>query len=376
MKKIKIVRPDELIISGIKSLGNLSLNFYSKEKSTAKGKGEITFIGKKKLEKVGVQFYQYDQDAIEINEQVDNFEFLKSLNKDKVHWLNFHGLHEVELIQHAANAIPIYRITTRQILDTTQRPKVEDYEKYIFFSIKSILKATRTADYQVEQISFILGENYVVSFQEEKGDHFDHIRQKLIDKLGLIRERNADFLLYQLLDAILDNYYETIEEINQEVKDLEKIVLSQPSQKSIVLLEELKGNAEMIKKSLKPFQYSLRVIQNFDTNFIREESTKYYLELTNSCLGVIEEIDATINSLDSLTNIYFSALSQKMNEIMKVLTTVATIFIPLTFIAGIYGMNFENMPELKNPNGYFYTWGAMGVVLIIMIIYFKTKKWI
>jgi len=376
MKRINIARPDKLLLSSLKTLGSLvTLDLYSEEKSKAKKTGEIAFIGKQKTEEVDIQLYQYNKDKIKITNKVQDFTFFEKSSKDHIYWLNFHGLHDVELIEQLGKAISLDRITIRQALDTTLRPKVEEYDHYIFFSVKSILK-DKEGGLIVEQLSFLLGDNYVVSFQEEPSDHFEHIRNKIVENLGLIRKRSADFLLYQLLDAILDNYFETIETLNSETKILEKVILSNPSQESLIHLERMKYTTETIKKSLSPFKDSLRAILNRPKSFIKEDNIRYFQDLTNNCYSAIEEIEATAKSLESLTNIYFSSLSQKMNETMKVLTTVATIFIPLTFIAGIYGMNFENMPELKHTYGYFMALGGMAIVFIGMIVFFKRKKWL
>ncbi len=374
-KQFDVTRPDKILMSGLKTLGNFSRNLYSEEKSVSKSTGQITFIGKKKVEKVQTQLREYNQEELKIRHELEDFSFFDKLDANKIYWLNFHGLHEVELIQEIGKVLSLNRITIRQTLDTTLRPKVEEYDHYVFFSVKSVLKDDEGA-LKLEQLSFVLGKNYVVSFQEEVGDHFDHIRTKIEEKLGLVRQKGADFLVYQLLDAILDNYFETIEATNDEMKDLEKIILTDPSQKSLIELEQMKQVAEMIKKSMNPFKDALKVISSRKTIFIQNDNTKYFQDLANSCTSAIEEIDSTIKSLEGLTNIYFSSLSQKMNETMKVLTTVATVFIPLTFIAGIYGMNFENMPELHQENGYFVTLGAMGAVFLGMLFYFKKKKWL
>ena len=375
MKKFRISRPDKILLMGLKSIGDFSMNLYSQEKSTAKETGELTFIGEQKIKTVQTQLLQYNLESAQSQEQVDNFDFLNLAEKDKVFWLNFHGLHDVDLIDEVGKKLGLNRITLRHILDTTLRPKVEEYDHYIFFSVKSILK-DESGLLKVEQLSFVLGKNYVISFQEEVGDHFGHIRNKIAEDLGLVRKKGADFLVYQLLDAILDNYFETVDSINQEVDALEKEIITNPTQQSLIQLEQMKQMTGLTKKSLSPFKDALKVITGRKTAFIEENNSKYFSDLTNSCASAIEEIDSTSKSLESLTNIYFSSLSQKMNETMKVLTTVATIFIPLTFIAGVYGMNFENMPELHYKYGYFITWGVMGAVFIGMIIYFKRKNWL
>ncbi len=291
------------------------------------------------------------------------------------YWLNVHGIHEVDLVEKIGQTLNLERLTIRQLLDTTQRPKVDDYDDYVFFSVNSILK-NESQQLNIEHLSFVLGKNYVLSFQEELGDHFDHIRYKMRENLGLVRKRECDFLLFQMLDAILDNYFETIDIINHEVTLVEKETISNPKQSTLLLIEKNKKDVDKIKKSLSPFKEALTNILKDRTHFINKRNRKYYRDLKNSCMNAIEEANATYTALESLTNIYFSSLSQKMNETMKVLTTVATIFIPLTFIAGIYGMNFEHMPELKWRYGYYTIWGVMIGVMIGMVIYFRRKKWL
>lgn len=373
MKPIDITRPDKLLLKGIKTLSTLGQNLYSDKKSEAKAKAELTFIGQKKMENVETQLYEFNAEAYDIQENLTSFQFLKTPVKSKVYWLNFHGIHDVPLVQKVGKAAHLDRLTIRQILDTTQRPKVEEYEDHLFFSVKSIAKKD---ELEVEQLSFILGAQYAISFQEEMGDHFDGIRNKLIEGLGFVRKRSSDYLLAQLLDGILDNYFETIDQTNAEISLIEKEVINDPDKSTLIVLEKHKQNAQIIKKALSPFKEALTNLMNGDTKLIKAINLKYFKDLNNSAAAAMEEIEATLRTLEGLTNICFASQSQKMNETMKVLTTVSTIFIPLTFIAGIYGMNFDNMPELHHPNGYYYTWGVMGAIFVVMLIYFKIKKWI
>ncbi len=375
-------KPDEILLKSLRSLTQIAggitginFNFYSKVKSDAKARSELTFIGEKKMEEVKLQLFTYNEASCVEKEGIDDCISIDPTNPESNHWLNVYGIHDVDLIEHIGKVLNLERLTVRQVVDTTQRPKVDDYDDYIFFSVKSILK-DKDHQLKIEQLSFVLGKNYVTSFQEEVGDHFDHIRNKLRENLGLIRKRDCDFLLSQLLDAILDNYFETLDSINQEVALIEKETLTNPRQSTLLLIEKNKKEVDKIKKSLAPFKEALTNILKDRTHYIGKRNRKYFRDLKNSCSNAIEEAHATYTALESLTNIYFSSLSQKMNETMKVLTTVATIFIPLTFIAGIYGMNFDHMPELKWRYGYFMIWGIMILILAGMIIYFRRKKWL
>jgi magnesium transporter len=374
--------PDEVLKKSFRSLTNITgsitginFNFYSQLKSQAKGKSELTFIGEKKMEEVKLQLFVYDEETCEETNNIEDYKLIDTSDPAKHYWLNLHGIHDVNLIERIGEALGIERLTTRQVIDTTQRPKVDDYDEYVYFSIKSVLKDDELR-LKVEQLSFVMGKNFIVSFQEEVGDHFEHIRNKMREDLGLVRKRDCDFLLFQLLDAILDNYFETIDFINSEVALIEKETLKNPKQSTLLLIEKNKKDVDKIKKSLSPFKEALTNILSDRTHFIEKKNRKYFRDLKNSCTSAIEEANATYAALESLTNIYFSTLSHKMNEIMKVLTTVATIFIPLTFIAGIYGMNFQYMPELQWRYGYFAIWGVMLLVFLGMLIYFKNKKWL
>lgn len=371
------IRPDKLIFKGLKNLTNLTLtpiNMYADLKSKSKGKAEITFIGEKKLEEVKIQTFLFNEE--EISESGEkSFELLSSKDKSKICWLNIHGLHEVELIQEMASELNLDRLTVRHILDTTQRPKVEEYDGYLFFNVRSIL-IDEDDRLDVEQLSFVLSEEHVISFQEKISDHFDDIRFKIREDIGFVRKKSADYLLIQLLDAILDNFFETIEDINEDVAELENEVFQNPKNETLLNLEKSKKQADLIKKALSPLMEALNYILNNRTSYFQKSNHKFLNDLRMSCANALEEVDSTIRSLESLANIYYASLSQKMNETMKVLTTVATIFIPLTFIAGIYGMNFEYMPELGYRNGYYIVWGVMISVFIGMAIYFKKKKWL
>lgn len=365
------------LFNGLTSLTKLTqtpLNMYADLKAQSKGKAEITFIGEKKLQEVQVQLFQYDKDSFqESNEK--KFDSIANRAESKKYWLNIHGLHDIELIQELAEGMKLDRLSVRHLLDTTQRPKVEEFDDYLFFTVKSIL-LNEDDQLDVEQLSFILGKDHVVSFQEKISDHFDDIRDKIRDGIGFVRKRSSDYLLIQLLDAILDNFFETIEDINENIGVLEEQVYNDPRKETLIDLERSKKRADMIKKALSPLMEAINYILNNRTSFFTQDNIKYLNDLSMSCANALEEVDSSSRSLESLANIYYASLSQKMNETMKVLTTVATIFIPLTFIAGIYGMNFEYMPELGYRYGYYTIWGVMILIFIGMLIYFKRKKWL
>ncbi|TRX60482.1 magnesium/cobalt transporter CorA [Fulvivirga sp. M361] len=375
MNSNDFTRPDKLLLKSLRALTGLSTDLFANEKAAAKAKAELIYIGEEKTTEVSSQWHRYNQTECAVEEEMENFQFLRKLEPTTNHWVNLHGVHDVELIREISEAVDLDRMTVRQVLDTTQRPRVQDFDHYLFFNTRSILKKA-LGDITIEQISFVLGPNYILSFQEERGDHFDGIRHKLSEGIGFLRKRGSDYLLSQLIDSILDNYFESIDNINKEISVIESNVLSNPDKSALLLLETQKRSAQLIKKSLNPLKEGLQSVNNGHSPLIGKRNLKYFKDLLNSVMAALEEVDSTLKTLEGLTNIYFASLSQKMNETMKVLTTVATIFIPLTFIAGIYGMNFTYMPELQYRYGYYAIWGVMLLIGLIMLIYFKRKKWI
>ncbi len=367
--------PSKIVKKGVKSITQIPKFIYTNVKSASKKSADITFIGEKKLDYTYTQVYEYDYDFLKIHEETPNFEVFKKLEEDKVYWINFHGLHDVKIFEDLAKVFNFDGITIRHIVDTTQRPKVEEYDNYLFFTIKSMLERVED-EIDIEQLSFIMGRNYIISFQEKVGDHFEHIRKRIRERLGLVRKKKSDFLLYLLLDAILDNYFETFDLLVEDVAELEREVLKDPKQVTLLKIEAKKKAVASIKKSLAPLKEALENILNDKLTFIARENMKYYRDLRNNCSNAIEEFESLNQALEGLTNIYFSSISHKMNEIMKVLTLVSTVFIPLSFIAGIYGMNFEYIPELHIRNGYFMVLGLMGLICGLMVWFFYRKRWL
>ncbi len=368
-----IFRPDQLAESGIRAIGDFSKRFYQSEKKRAKARAELAYFGEKKAEKVVTQWYAYNTALCELVN--DKFDLrAEDLVKDHYHWINYHGLHEVDKVEQISTGFNLDRLTIRRVLDTTQRPKVESYDHYIHFSVKSIVP-DEEENLETEQISFILGDHYVITFQEAVNDTFGDIRQKMRDDIGFIRKRSADYLLTQLLDAILDYYFMEMEKLTQATTEVELQLAENPEKEVLISLENYRKNAQLIKKSLVPLKEVLQSREILESPLFHKSNRRFIADLHNITTSALEEIDALMKALESLTNIYFASQSQKMNEIMKMLTLVATIFIPLTFIAGIYGMNFNYMPELAYRMGYPLVLFFMLLVAIGMLFYFRRKGW-
>jgi magnesium transporter len=330
---------------------------------------------------VEMQLFVYNSESYtETNDlhlsQVEIAELLKSSD---VKWLNIHGLHDVELIKAVVDKLGIESYIAGDILNVAKRTRMEELGDVLFFSIKSILPEKEEANVHVEQISFLLKQNILVSFQEKRGDFFSHIRERIKTNAGIICKKKNDFLLYLMLDAVMENFYITIEKYEDVI---EKLLLESKSNQDpnvLVRIEKCREDLNFLKRSIMPLKdslYNLKSIKDDDDfNGIEKSNFTFFARLHQKSMELLDQIDYDMASLESASSFYFSAQSHRMNEIMKTLTIVSVIFIPLTFIVGVYGMNFENMPELKNPHGYYIVIGAMFLLVLGMVYYFRRKNW-
>lgn len=339
----------------------------------------LEYTGIHKQVKSEMQLFVYDTDDLTEYAEFDVTQLHQCLESSKVNWLNVHGLNDIELIKSIGNYLDVDQFMLGDILNTTKRTKLDEHHDVLFFNIKSLLPIENTANISVEQISFLLKDGILVSFQEKRSDFFTHIRERIRTHSGIVRDKKADYLLYLLLDAVIENFYFTIE--NEEDRVEELINLSKSSTKPQVLeqIEQHRDNFNFLKRSIIPLRdslYSIKSIKDDNVfNAIEHENYSFFSRLHQKCLELLEQIEYDLISLDSASNFYFSSQNQKLNEVMKTLTVVSVFFMPLTFIVGVYGMNFDNMPELHWKYGYFYILGFMFLLLLGMIFYFKKRKW-
>jgi magnesium transporter len=326
-----------------------------------------------------MQLFVYDDVSLSEynNFQISDLE--KSIDLNKTNWLNIHGLNDIELLKSIGSYFKIDTFLLADILNTNKRTKIEEQQDILFFNIKSLLPAEDSDSISTEQISFCIKNNVLISFQEKRSDFFTHIRERVHTHSGVIRNKKSDFLLYVLLDAIIENFYITIE--NEENKVEELISLTKKSIDPVILerIEKHRDNFNFLKRSIIPLRDSLYNIKSMKDdnlfNVIENENFSFFSRLHQKSLELLEQIESDMISLESASNFYFSAQSHKMNEIMKTLTVVSAIFIPLTFIAGVYGMNFKHMPELEFVNGYYTVIGIMILITLGMLYYFKRRRW-
>ena len=339
----------------------------------------LEYTGIHKQTKTEMQLFVYDAEELTEFKEVSKTQFEKCIATTKVNWLNIHGLNDIELVKSVGDYLKVDNFMLSDILNTTKRTKLDEYHDILFFNIKSLLPVENSDAISVEQISFLLKEGVLISFQEKRSDFFTHIRERIRTKVGVIRTKKTDYLLYLLLDAVIENFYVTIENEEDKVEELLVLAKSSDNPDILVRIEKHRDNFNFLKRSIVPLRDSLTGIKSLQEdiicNVIEDDSYVYFSRLHQKSLELLEQIESDMGMLETASNFFFSSQGHKMNQIMKTLTIVSATFIPLTFIAGIYGMNFENMPELKFQNGYFIVLGGMFLLVLAMVAYFKKIKW-
>ena len=359
------------------------MKLINRKNSKASGlpPGALVHIGEKKTENIRITFFDYNSDKFE-EKEVKIIEDCFSLKKrPTVSWINIDGLHDIQVIEKIGRCFDIHPLVLEDILNTNQRPKIEDLENYIFFVLKMLFYDEKKHEIHSEQVSLILGKNFVISFQESIGDVFDNVRERIRNGKGRIRKMGPDYLAYSLIDEIVDNYFVILEKIGEKVEELEEALVSNPEPKTLHKIYNLKREMIHLRRSVWPLREVINIIQRGDSKLIKPSTNIYLRDLYDHTIQVIDTIETFRDMISGMLDMYMSSVSNKMNEIMKVLTIFAAIFIPLTFIAGVYGMNFDpeyspfNMPELKWYFGYPMALCIMTGLVIVMLAYFKHKRW-
>ena len=338
--------------------------------------GTLMFVGEVKVEEMTASLIRYNQNEFQThNLEGKNINKIESPASD-VLWININGLHEIESIQEICQKWSVHQLIIEDIVNTNHRPKIEIYDDHIFVITKMYFYQSVSKSISFEQVSFILTNNTVLSFQEQPGDVFESIRDRLKNNKGRIRKFGADYLLYSLLDSLVDSYFDLLEKIDEDLERSEKAMISDPSSDTLSSFFALKRSLLLLKKSAWPLQEITSQLLKGKSELIKDSTEPYLRDLNEHTIHVVDSIETFRDLASGLTDMYLSMTSNKMNEIMKVLTICASVFIPLTFIAGIYGMNFEYMPELQWKYSYFVIIGAMVLIIITLLVFFMKKKWL
>ena len=337
--------------------------------------GELIHVGEKTEDKVKISVIDYDDKNFQEKEITNVEQVFPFMDTPTVTWINIDGLHELDIIEKIGNNFQMHPLTLEDIVNTGQRPKYEDFDKYIFVVLKMLMFDQAKKEIISEQVSLIFGSNFVISFQERQGDVFESIRERIRKAKGRIRKMGADYLAYSLLDAVVDNYFSILERIGEKIEDIEEELVTNPIPQTLQAIHNLKRDTIFLRKSVWPLREVAGSLERGESKLIKKGTHIFLRDLYDHTIQVMDTIETFRDMVSGTLDIYLSSVSNRMNEIMKVLTIFAAIFIPLTFIAGIYGMNFEFMPELKWKWGYFALLGFMACVGFGMLFHFRRKKW-
>ncbi len=338
--------------------------------------GSLVYLGEEKVEQVRVSVIDYNE--TELNETAVGYadECSKFIKRDSVTWINVTGLHDTELLAGLGDVFGLHPLVLEDILHLGQRPKLEDHDDYVFCTLQMLYRRPGEQSIVSEQVSMVLGKGYLLTFQEMDGDVFDMIRERIRTGKGRIRKMGCDYLAYALIDAIVDNYFVVLEEIGEKSEALQESVLEKPEPATLQTIHRVRRELIGLRKYLWPLREVVSNLEKTESRLISKGMGPYLRDVYEHTIQVIDSIESLRDVLSGALDTYMTVVSNRTNDVMKVLTIIATIFIPLTFVAGIYGMNFENMPELKWQYGYAGVWVVMVLLTTAMFAYFRRKKWL
>lgn len=336
--------------------------------------GSPVHIGEKKSEKVKLSLIDYDSANFEEHTFTRVESCLRFKDKPTTTWINVEGIHDVSVIASIGECFGLHPLLVEDIVNTEQRPKMEDYDDYVFIVLRMLRPSGKSV--VSEQVSIILGANFVLSFQEHEGDVFDPIRTRIREGKGQSRKGGPDFLAYSLVDAIVDKYFVVLEEFGEKIERVEERLIGDHAQKTLREINKLKTELIYLRRAVWPLRDMLAGLERGGSPLIKKSTKLYLRDVYDHTIQIIDTVETYRDIVSGMLDIYLSSMSNRMNEIMKVLTVIATIFIPLTFITGWYGMNFSYMPELQWRLGYPMVLFFMLVVGISMYLYFMRKKWL
>jgi len=336
----------------------------------------LVYTGEKRDEKIKIHVIDYDETNLIEQELTEVEACIPYKSKPTVTWINVDGVHDVTMLEKLGDCFGLHRLVMEDIMSTDQRPKMEDYGEYLYIVFK-MLSSGKNDEIVTEQISLILGANYVISFQEGvEGDVFNLIRERIRNSKGRIRKMGADYLAYSLLDAVVDNYFVVLEKFGDRIESIETELIGTPTQTTVQRIYQLKREMIFLHNAVWPLREVVSALGKRESSLVKESTAPYLRDVYDHVIHVIDSVDIYREMLSSMLDMYLSSVSNRLNEVMKVLTVISLIFMPITFIAGVYGMNFKHMPELEWHWGYPAALLVMVAISILMVFYFKRKKWL
>jgi magnesium transporter len=338
--------------------------------------GTLLHIGERRLEQARLELFSYTPEQLEQQRDLTAETCLVACRQPGNHWVNLTGLHDVALVEQLGSSVGLDALALEDLLDTEHRPKVEVFDETLLVILKMLAFDKGSDNLVSEQVSIALGRNLVITFQERPWDLFDGVRERLQTTRGRMRHRGTDYLAYALIDAVVDGYFVVLEQLSERLTDLEEELAGRPLRNTLQRIHQFKRDLIVLRKAVWPLREVVAALERNEAELIDERTAPFLRDLYDHVVQVIETVETLRDTISGLLDLYLSSVSQRTNEIMKVLTIVATIFIPLTFLVGVYGMNFHYMPELGWRWGYPALWLLMLTCAIGMLIAFRSKKWL
>jgi magnesium transporter len=351
-------------------------SYIKRSRKTGLPPGSLVHIGPERTEKTRITVVDYAEEHFEEREIQSAAELVPYCGKSTVTWIDVVGIHDARVIEEIGCQFKIHPLLMEDIMNTTQRPKIDDLGKYICLIVKLITFDDQAMELRVEQLSLVFNDDFVLSFQESESGIFKMLRERIRNGFGRIRRMGTDYLVYTLMDAVVDHYFIVMEKMGEKIDSVEDEVVASPRRETLNGVRQLRDEILLVRRSVWPLREVVSLLERAESPLVEKTTAIYFRDVYEHTIQVMDTVDTYRDILSGMFDIYLSSNSNRLNEVMKVLTIIATLFMPLTFLTGVYGMNFEHMPELKWQYGYFMLWGVMIVIALAMLSYFRKKKWI
>lgn len=359
-----------------KQLRNVARLIKNKPKKIGLDPGSLIYVGDKEKQPIHITLIDYTKDSFKEEKILRLEDLLAYKQSETTSWINIDGVHDISILEKIGEHFDIHPLTLEDILNTNQRPKLDEYSNYLYIVLRMFFFDNKEKSLKNEQVSFILTKNCLITFLEDAGDVFDPVRERLRKAATKMRELGTDYLAYALIDSIVDSYFHILEKIGEEVEGLEDALVLDPNKNDLQLIHLLRREMILLRRAIWPSREVISSMQRNENEFIEERTRIYLRDVYDHTIQVIDTIESYRDMVVGMLDTYLSSTSNKLNEVMKVLTVISTLFIPLTFLAGVYGMNFKSFPELGYD--WMYPWGFWIITLFVvmgMAVFFKKKKW-
>lgn len=347
----------------------------NRSKSQGQAPGSLIFIGRQKMEESRMELFRYNKETFS-EEPLSELPEWPSGAPDSITWINISGLHDTDIIEKTGALFNISALAMEDLMNTDQRPKLMEEEHQLTIFLKEIEFDPKRKHISTDQVTLVVGANYVITFQEESGDPFDPVRDRIRNNRGKIRTSGADYLAYALLDTLVDGYIQNIELLGSAIEELEEHIIKYPGKETLQQIYHYKKEVSYLRKSVRPVKEIMLSLLKNESGLIRKKTGIYLADLDDLVNQAVEAVEIYYNMTHDLLTIYHTNVGNRTNDVMKILTIFSSIFIPLTFLVGVYGTNFDYLPELHFRYGYFIMWGIMVIMVFGMLYFFRRKRWL